>query len=126
MFADYVKSLPIILPVTVLSCVMMAIEAARRTRAGITTSYGNVGGYLTGGLVFGIIAILVYRWMAGRWLEQAGQYYLWLALGSAVFFSAAAVVFRFFFKDAPWFMWILMHILWALPYGLYLPKLLGK
>jgi hypothetical protein len=126
MFADYVKILPIILPVTIITCIMQAIETGIRTRSGITTSYGNVGGYLSGGLVFGAIAILVYRWMAVRWVEQAGQYYLWLALGSAVFFSVIAVVFRFFFKDAPWFMWILIHILWAVPYGWYLPKLLSK
>ena len=126
MFADYVKILPIILPVTLLSCILLAVDNGIRARAGQTSTYGTVGGYLVGGLVFGLLAILVYRWMAGRWAEQSAQYYLWLAIGLAVLFSIAAVVSRFFLKEAPWFLWIILHFLWALPYGWYLPRLLGK
>jgi hypothetical protein len=126
MFADYIKILPIILSVTFVSCILLAIDNGIRSRAGQTKTFGTVSGYLTGGLVFGLIAILVFRWMEGQWAELAGQYYWWLAIGAAVLFSIAAVVFRFFFKQAPWYLWIAIHFLWALPYGWYLPRLLAK
>lgn len=126
MFANYIKILPIVLPVTIVSCVLLAIVNGLRSRAGLANTYGNVGGYFFGGLVFGLLAILVYNWMASRWMAQAAQYYLWLAIGAAVLFSIIAVVFRFFYKDAPWYLWIAIHFIWALPYGWYLPRLIGK
>jgi hypothetical protein len=126
MFTDYLKALPVILPVTLASCVLLAINNALRGRCGQTASYGTLGGYLIGGLVFGFPAILVYQWMAGFWNAQAAQYYLWLAIGLAVLFSILAFASRFFLKQPPWIFWIVIHILWALPYGLYLPGLLER
>jgi hypothetical protein len=126
MFATYVKALPIIFPVTLISCVLVAINNGFRSRVGQTAAYGTVGGYLMGGLVFGLFAILVYQWMAVRWAAQAAQYYLWLAVGLAVLFSIMAFASRFFLKETPWVFWIGIHFLWALPYGWYLPRLLGK
>lgn len=79
MFANYFKAQPIIIPVTLKSGILVAIDNGFRGKNSQTAAYGAAGGYLIGGMVFGLLAILAYQWMAGLRPAQAAQYYLRLA-----------------------------------------------
>jgi multisubunit Na+/H+ antiporter MnhB subunit len=88
---------------------------------------GTLAGFLVFGLGFGFLAIFMYHWVGARWPENASQVYLWIALGAAVALSLLALIMPLFFKS-PWFnvaIWTTENFIWALGYGLFLPRILN-
>jgi hypothetical protein len=88
---------------------------------------GTMSSFLVGGLIFGFIAIFAYHKIQVRWPENTAQMYLWIALAIAVLMTILAVAFRTMVK-ADWVavaMWVVMNFLWAVGYGVYLPRILN-
>jgi len=127
MFAEYMKSIGLILPATLITMALEAVILTRLPKSANTSFGGTMAGFLVFGLGFGVLAIVVYHWVGSRWPENAAQVYLWLALGSAVVLTLLALIMPLAFK-MPWFnvvIWTAENFLWALGYGLFLPQILN-
>jgi hypothetical protein len=112
MLAEYLKSIWLIVPITL---VTIGLEAAAMTRMPKTAGSslpGTLAGFLIFGLGFGFLAILAY---------------LLLAVGCAVLLTLFGFVARPLIH-APWVvavLWTLMNFLWGLGYGWFLPRILS-
>lgn len=126
MVAQYVAMLPLILGVTAVTALLVALRANAMTTTYNAGSTSLVAGYVVGGLVFGAIAIFVYRLFTAWWPVTAASTYLWVALAFAVVLTVAALVMRLtVMADAPFLEWTLLNFGWALAYGLLLPRMLA-
>jgi hypothetical protein len=128
MFAEYVKSLGLIIPATLVTIVLEAIAFARQTKAANASLPGTLFGFLIFGLGFGLLAIVVYHWVGNRYPETSAQVYFWLATGSAVALTLLALIMPLAFK-IPWLhvaFWTVENFAWGLGYGWFLPQILGS
>lgn len=126
MWNEYLKSIWLILPITLITMLLEAVRLMGGSKTGHSSMFGVLFGYLVFGLGFGWLAIFVFRWMAGRWPLTAQQFYFWLALGLAVVLTLLAVGMHLFSKSS-WLdviVWTGMNFLWALGYGWFLPRVL--
>ncbi len=127
MISEFVKSIGLILPMTVIVMIMEAIVMKHIQGTQNSAIAGTLSSFLISGLVFGFIAIFAYHKIAARWPENTAQMYLWIALAIAIVLSIFAVAFRTMIK-ADWvaaLLWVIMNFVWAVGYGVYLPKILG-
>jgi hypothetical protein len=127
MFAEYVKSIGLILPATLVTMALEAVILARAPKSAGGSIGGSLAGFLVFGLGFGFLAILVYHWVGNRWPANAAQMYLWIALGAAVLLTLLALIMPLAFK-MPWLnvvIWSVENFIWALGYGLFLPRILN-
>jgi hypothetical protein len=127
MISEFVKSIGLILPMTVIVMIMEAIVMKHIQGTQNSAIAGTLSSFLISGLVFGFIAIFAYHKIGARWPENSAQMYLWIALAIAVVLSILAVAFRTMIK-ADWVaaaMWVLMNFVWAIGYGVYLPRILS-
>jgi len=127
MFTEYMKSIGLILPATLVTMALEAMILARMPKSANASVGGTMAGFLVFGLGFGFLAIFMYHWVGSRWPENAAQVYLWVALGSAVLLTLLAGIMPLAFK-MPWFnvaIWTAMNFLWALGYGIFLPRILN-
>ncbi len=74
-------------------------------------------------IVVGVITYYVYRWMNGRWPDDAQTYILLLAVLIAVIFTGMAAV---VFKMRGLVEFVILHILYVIGFGAVLPRLLFK
>jgi len=128
MFAEYMKSIGLILPTTLVTMALQGLIIARMPKSANSSLAGTLFGFLIFGLGFGFLAIFVYHWVGSRWPETAAQVYLWLAIGSAVALTLLALIMPLAFKS-PWLnvaIWTLENFGWALGYGLILPRILNS
>lgn len=127
MFAEYMKSIWLILPATLVTMGLEAIIIARTPKSANPSMMGTLFGFLIFGLGFGLLAIFVYHQVGARWPANPAQTYLWIAIGSAVVLTLLALVMPIAFK-MPWLnvaIWTVENFLWALGYGLFLPQILN-
>jgi cytochrome bd-type quinol oxidase subunit 2 len=127
MINEFVKSIGLILPMTIAIMIMEAVATKHMQGSQNSAIAGTMTSFLISGLVFGFIAIFAYHKIQIRWPENSAQMYLYIALAIAVVLSVLAVAFRTMIK-ADWVavvMWILMNFVWAVGYGIYLPRILG-
>ncbi len=127
MFAEYMKSIGLILPVTLVTVAMEALIVARTPKTANPSLMGTLFGFLIFGLGFGLLAIFVYQKVGARWPENAAQVYLWIAIGSAVLLTVLALIMPPVFKVS-WFnaaIWTVENFVWALGYGIFLPQILS-
>jgi hypothetical protein len=80
--------------------------------------------FLVGCFIFGLVAALVYAWLASNWPHVAPQIYLGLGAGLAVLFTIAGVIVRAILKRGALVAWIVQNFLWGLGYGILLPVVL--
>ena len=128
MFAEYMKSIGLILPATLAAMALEALILARTPKSANASLMGTLFGFLIFGLGFGFLAIFVYHWVGSRWPETASQVYFWLAIGSAVALTLLALIMPLAFKS-PWFnvaIWTVENFAWALGYGWFLPQILNS
>ncbi len=128
MFTEYMKSIGLILPTTIITMALEAIVLARAPKTAGSSMMGTLFGFLIFGLGFGFLAIFVYHWVGARWPLTADQVYLWLAIGAAVALTLLALIMPIFFKS-PWLnvvVWTIENFGWALGYGLLLPRILSS
>jgi hypothetical protein len=127
MISEFVKSIGLILPMTVAIMIMEAVAVKHMQSTQNSAIAGTMSSFLISGLVFGFIAIFAYHKIQIRWPENPAQMYLYIALAIAVVLSILAVAFRTMIK-ADWVaaaMWVLMNFVWAIGYGVYLPRILS-
>ena len=128
MFAEYMKSIGLILPTTLVTMALEALILARAPKSANSSMMGTLFGFLIFGLGFGFLAIFVYHWVGGRWPATAAQVYFWLAVGSAIALTLLSLIMPVFFKS-PWLnvaIWTLENFGWALGYGVLLPRILSS
>jgi len=128
MFSEYMKSIGLILPITLMTIALEALIIPRMPNSGNSSTLGVMFGFLIFGLGFGWLAILVYHWVGNRWPDNATLVYLWLAIVSAILFTLLAVGMHFAVKS-PWVVvvvWTVMNFLWGLGYGWFLPQVLSS
>jgi len=127
MVNEFIKSLGLILPMTVIIMILEAVATKHMQGSQNSALAGTMSSFLISGLVFGFIAIFAYHKIAARWPENPDQMYLWIALACAVVFTILAVAFRTMIK-ADWVAvarWTSMNFGWAIGYGVYLPRILS-
>jgi len=127
MVNEFIKSIWLILPITVITMILEAIAVKHMQTTQNSAIAGTMSSFLISGLIFGFIAIFAYHKIQFRWPENTAQMYLWIALGIAILMSILAVAFRTMVK-ADWVavaMWVVMNFLWAVGYGVYLPRILN-
>jgi hypothetical protein len=127
MVNEFMKSIWLILPISVITMVLEAIAVKHMRGTKNSAIAGTMSSFLISGLVFGFIAIFAYHNIQIRWPENTAQMYLWIALAIATFLTILAVAFRTMVK-ADWVavaMWVTMNFLWAAGYGIYLPQILN-
>jgi hypothetical protein len=127
MVNEFMKSIWLILPISVITMVLEAIAVKHMQGTKNSAIAGTMSSFLISGLVFGFIAIFAYHKIQIRWPENTTQMYLWIALAIATFLTILAVAFRTMVK-ADWVavaMWVIMNFLWAAGYGIYLPQILN-
>ena len=127
MVNEFIKSIWLILPITVVTMILEAIAVKHMQSTKNSAIAGTMSSFLISGLVFGFIAIFAYHKIQIRWPENTAQMYLWIALAIAVIMTVFAVAFRTMVK-ADWVavaMWVVMNFLWAVGYGVYLPRILS-
>lgn len=127
MVNEFMKSIWLILPITVVTMILEAIAVKHMQSTQNSAIAGTMSSFLISGLVFGFIAIFAYHKIQVRWPENTAQMYLWIALAIAVVMTVFAVAFRTMVK-ADWVavaMWVVMNFLWAVGYGVYLPRILS-
>ncbi len=128
MIAEYMKSLGLIVPATVVTMILEVFVFLRMPRTASSSLVGTMFGFLVFGLGFGFLAILVYHWVGNRWPETAAQVYFWIALGSAILLTMLALIMPVAFK-MPWtsaILWTVMNFIWGLGYGWFLPQILNS
>lgn len=127
MVNEFMKSIWLILPITVVTMILEAIAVKHMQSTQNSAIAGTMSSFLISGLVFGFIAIFAYHKIQVRWPENTAQMYLWIALAIAFVMTVFAVAFRTMVK-ADWVavaMWVVMNFLWAVGYGVYLPRILS-
>lgn len=126
MFNEYLKSIWIILPITMATVLLEALRIRMNPRGDQPALFSAAIGYLIAGLVFGWLAILVFNWLTHRWPSNAAQIYFLLAIGAATALTGLAVMMRFVFKSpaADVVIWTVMNYLWGIGYGWFLPQAL--
>ncbi len=131
MVRNVLVALLIAVPITLLSvglvvwraeAVAGAEEVAAKGLAAVRSSLA--GGWLVAGLIFGVMAMLVYRWMLGRWAAEAPRLYLGLAGVLIVALSMLAVVALPMLKRHCLAEYIALHLLWGLGYGWLIPQVI--
>jgi hypothetical protein len=128
MFADFVKAIWVVIPTTLLLSALEAVRVLVPPKTAMTANSGSWFSYIISGIVFAFLAIFVYHQVQNRWPQNAGQVYLWIALGLIVLFSVVAIIMPFVMKSASWkdvIIWIAMHLVLGLGYGIFLPRMLG-
>ncbi len=128
MITEYLKSMGLILPATLVTMALEAIIIARTPKSANPSLMGTLFGFLIFGLGFGLLAIFVYHQVGNRWPETTAQVYLWIAIGSAVILTLLALIMPFAFK-MPWLnvaIWTIENFVWALGYGWFLPQILNS
>jgi hypothetical protein len=127
MYNEYLKSIWLVLPITLVTVVLEILVMSRMPKSAGSSLGGTLFGFLILGLGFGFLAILAYHWVGNRWHDSAAQVYLLLAIGSAVLLSILAFSMHFVIKS-PWSvvaLWTSMNFLWGLGYGWFLPRILS-
>ncbi len=131
MVRNTLVALLIAVPITLLSVGLVVwraeavagpAEVAAKGLAAVRSSLA--GGWLIAGLIFGLMAMLVYRWMLGRWAADAPKLYLELAAGLIVALSVLAVVTLPMLKRHCEVEYIALHLLWGLGYGWLIPQVI--
>lgn len=131
MFQNIINSLIISIPVGILTAAIVLIRADHFAEPAQVAAKGAFGaslqtalGYLIGAVVFGVIAVFTYQWMAGRWPENIKDLFLKVAIGLGVFFTILAFVVCPLIKlnRAPEF--TAMHLFWVAGFGWLMPTLL--
>ncbi len=125
MLNEFIKSIWLFLPITVVTMILEAIAVKHMQSTKNSAIAGTMSSFLISGLVFGFIAIFAYHKIQIRWPENTAQMYLWIALAISVIMTVFAVAFRTMVK-ADWVavaMWVVMNLLWAVGYGVYLPRI---
>lgn len=80
--------------------------------------------FFAGCFIFGLVAALLYTWVAGIWPDAAPQIYLGMGAGLAVLFTIAGVIVRSLLKRGALVAWTVLNFLWGLGYGVLLPVVL--
>lgn len=126
MIAKAVSIWWLIVPVTLVTAVLEMFVPFTAEQAGNQSKAGTFVGFMVGGLLFGVIAVWAWNWMGARWPENAAQIYLWTAIGLGVLLTVAAIALHWVVRNwtAP-VLWTVMNLLWALAYGIMIPRLLG-
>ena len=127
MLNEYLKSIWLVLPITLVTIGLEAVAMPRMPKTGSSSLPGTLVGFLIFGLGFGFLAILAYYWVNSRWPANSAQVYLGLALILAVLFTLLGVVMHFAIKS-PWLVvviWTMMNFLWGIGYGWFLPRILS-
>lgn len=126
MIAKAVSIWWLIVPVTLVAAVIEMFVPFSAEQAGNQSKAGTFVGFVIGGLIFGLIAVWVWNGVSVRWPDTAPQTYLWIALGVCALLTAGAFGMHWVVKNwtAP-ILWTVMNLLWALAYGLMVPRLLA-
>ena len=127
MVNEFMKSLGLIIPMTVIIMILEVVSVKHTQGTQNAAIAGTISSFLISGLVFGFVAIFAYHKIAARWPENPDQMYLWIALACAVVFTILAIAFHSMVK-ADWVaagMWTIMNFVWAIGYGVYLPRILN-
>lgn len=125
MVAMTLQTWPVFIPIT-LSSIIIVLLSGEKMAASYKAGLGTlVLGYLIGGIVFASVAVQTYLWMDGRWPASAAMIYLTVALVLAAVLTIAAVVLARAEENTPVVAWTVMNFMWALGYGLMIPRLLG-
>jgi hypothetical protein len=125
MTQDYMRSIGLILAISVGTAILQAVRAFGPAGKQAATP-GALIGYLVAGMVFGWVSIFIYHWIGSRWPVSAMQIFFWLAFGMTVLLTVMALAMPFTIKSA-WLdvaVWTAMNILWGAGYGWFLPQLL--
>lgn len=127
MFAEFMKSIWLILPITVVTMILEAVAVKHMASTQNSAIAGTMSSFLISGLVFGLIAIFAYHKFQVWWPTNTAQMYLYIALGISVVLTILAFAFRTMIKAdyVASIMWTLMNFLWAIGYGVYLPRILS-
>jgi hypothetical protein len=127
MIDQYIKSIWIIVPITLVTIVLEGIRMLWTPKKAKSSTSGSLFGMLIFGLGFGFLAIMVFNWLNGTWPATAVQMYFWLAVGSAIALTILAAImppiFKMRWKDVA--VWTALNFIWGLGYGWFLPQVLG-
>ena len=94
------------------------LETTKGTRVGLGI------GYLLGGVLFGMLALQAYLWVAQLWPAAPSTTYFWIAIALTAVLTFAAIGMFWVVKDMRVVaIWITLNLLWGLGYGLLIPRL---
>jgi hypothetical protein len=80
--------------------------------------------FFVGCFIFGLVAALLYAWLASIWPRMAPHIYLGMGAGLAVLFTIAGLIVRAILKRGALVAWTVQNFLWGLGYGVLLPVVL--
>ena len=118
-------ALPVILPITLISVGLVAWQSGEMAKAYGLSKAGLISVYLVGGLILGCAAVWIFKWMAGRWSQDAATYFFWLAIGLAMLLNLMAWSERQNQSGVVIVIWFVLNAVWGLGYGWLLPRILG-
>jgi hypothetical protein len=116
----------LIVPIALVTAALEMFVPFSPEQAQNQSKVGTFVGFTIGGLIFGVIAVAVYLWMAGRWPDSAVSIYRWTAFGFTLALTIAALAMSAVVKNwtAP-SLWTVMNILWGVGYGWVIPIVFG-
>jgi len=113
--------------ITLLSILLVLLRRHEIGQAYRTRTPGLLISYGIGGILFGIAAIEVYRWIHGIWAQSASQIYLGLAMILAAILTTAAWIMRPVWKGwATPVIFTIINFFWAAGYGWFIPRLIEQ
>jgi hypothetical protein len=123
MVVNVIKSMPVILPVALLTGLLTLVVPGMLDK-GVSRGSGALG-WLVGSAIFGVIVVAVYQWVGGRWPGMEAAIFFKLGIYTFIGFTLLAIVVLPLLKmplRIP--VYTLMHLIWAAGYGYFLPQLL--
>ncbi len=109
--------------ITLLSVLLVLLRRHEIGRAYRTRTPALLISYAIGGVLFGIAAIEVYRWVFALWSQAASQIYLGLAVILGLILTTATWIMRPVWKGtATPIIFTIINFLWAGGYGWFIPR----
>jgi hypothetical protein len=112
--------------ITILSILLVQLGGKGMLEITKSNRTGLAFGYLFGGVIFGLVAIQAYLWMAQAWPANTASIYLWTAIGVSAMLTVAAIGMIWVVRDVRTVgIWIALNLLWGLGYGWFIPRLVA-
>jgi predicted MFS family arabinose efflux permease len=122
MIRDALQIWWLIVPISLVTAGLELFVNLTPEQAQNQSKFGLFISFVIGGLIFGVVTVGVFGWMAGRWPDNAVSIYRWVAFGLTLALTVGAVVMGVVYKNwtAP-LLWTVMNLLWGVGYGWVVP-----
>jgi hypothetical protein len=124
MLAQIIKAMPVILPVSIVTG-LLYLALPNLLLAKGEPRLATPFWFAVGSIITGVIIVLVFGWVSGRWPGMAASIFFKLGIITFAGFTLLAIIACPFLEMTGRIpIYTLMHVLWAAGYGYFLPQLL--